>query len=173
MPKKDKKKAKTYSTITTKSGETLKVFEDLEDFNVFLKNGAEDDEYDNIHCQLKYYPPFVLAESHNDPEKIKDTANSNSKKFVRHLNQHVEKHLLKDIRNSLDLPDLKFKDKSKEKTNENMIWNYSDVSQSKINHKKFKIDIRVTANHYNAMVDVDYKTVPIAEIAMEPENTLI
>lgn len=175
MTKKDKKKSKVkVSTIITKSGESLKVFEDLNDFETFIKNAVEDEEYYNMHCQLKYYPPFVLTESHNDPEKIKDTANSNSKKFVRHLHQHVEKRLLKEIKDGMHLNDLKFKNKSKEKTPEKITWFYSD--EAEVNSKKFRIDINVTTNHYNAMVDVDYKTVPILEedqIGMHPPTDAI
>lgn len=157
MTKKDK--APKIATITNKEGEKIKVFEDLQQFETFLKHETEDDEFDNLHCQIKYYPPFVLHESHDDPEKIKDSANSHSKKYVRHLHQHVEKHLLKDIKEALDLPTLKFKDKSKEETFEKITWSYADVTE--YHNKKFKIDIHVTCRHDDAMVDLDYHTIPI------------
>lgn len=160
MAKKDKKKP-NFNTITTKSGETLKVFDDLDTFETFIKNETEDDEFDNVHCQLKYYPPFVLHESRDDPEKIKDTVNCHSKKFVRHLHQHVEKHLLKDIKTALNQPELKFKNKSKEEKFEKITWNYND--ETEINTKKFKIEVEVSCNNAGAMVDVDYKTVPLQQ----------
>ena len=98
MPKSGKKDKKpTYTTTTTKEGEQLKVFEDLETFETFIRNETEDDDFENLHCVCNYYPPFVLHGSHDDPDKIKETENSHNKKFVRHLHQHVEKHLLKDI----------------------------------------------------------------------------
>ncbi|EDO15073.1 hypothetical protein Kpol_411p18 [Vanderwaltozyma polyspora DSM 70294] len=160
MTKKDKKPK--VATITTKSGETLKVFEDLAQFEDFLKHETEDDDdFDNVHCQLKYYPPFVLHEAHDDPEKIKDTANSHSKKYVRHLHQHVEKHLLKEIKEALQLPDLKFKDKSKDEDFEKIVWNYGDTGE--FHDRKFRISISVTCKHDDAMVDLDYKTVPLTE----------
>ncbi|CCF56439.1 hypothetical protein KAFR_0B01400 [Kazachstania africana CBS 2517] len=154
-----KNKGPKYNTIVTKAGESLKVFEDLNDFEVFLKNETEDNEFDKIHCQLKYYPPFILAQAHDDPEKIKETANCHSKKFVRHLHHHVEKHLLKDIRAAVGQPDLKFKNKSKEEQFDKITWNYND--EAECNDRKFNVRIQVSCNNNNAMVDVDYKTDPL------------
>ncbi|QLL32328.1 hypothetical protein HG536_0C04970 [Torulaspora globosa] len=157
MAKKDK--GPKVSTVTTKEGETLKVFEDLNDFETFIKQETEDDSFDNLHCQLRYYPPFVLQEAHNDPEKIANTANCHSKKFVRHLHQHVEKHLLKDIKAAVNLRDLKFRNKSKDESFERIVWHYGEDTE--YHEKKFHIEVGVTCNHDNAMVDVDYKTVPL------------
>lgn len=156
MPKKDSKPK--ISTITTKSGEKVKVFEDLDTFETFVKNSAEDNEFESVHCQLNYYPPFVLHEAHDDLDKIKDTENSHSKKFVRHLHQHVEKHLLKDIGNYFHQP-LKFKDHSKEETFDHICWTYND--EATLNEKHFKLNIEVTCHHDDAMVAVEYKTSPI------------
>lgn len=154
------------TTVVTKTGESLKLFEDLNDFEMFIRNEVEDDEFDNIHCQLKYYPPFVLQDAKDhDPEKIKDTENCHSKKFVRHLHQHVEKHLLKDIKEALQQPTLKFHDKSKDATFEKITWHYGE--QTELHNKKFKVQIDVSCNNDGAMVDVDYKTVPIKEESEE------
>lgn len=161
MTKKEKKDKAKVTMVTTKTGESFRVFDILQDFEAFLKNGKEDDEFENIHCQLKYYPPFIIKEAHDNPDKIKDTANSNSKKYVRHLHQHVEKHLLKDIKAALDFPDLNFKDKSKEKTFEKIVWHYND--QIEQDERKFKIAVAVTCKHDNALVEVDYKTEQIEE----------
>ncbi|CAH01410.1 uncharacterized protein KLLA0_C08063g [Kluyveromyces lactis] len=157
MTKKDK--GPKFANVTTKSGEVVKVFEDLNDFETFIKNETEDEEFDHVHCHLKYYPPFVLHESHEDPEKIKDSANSHSKKFVRHLHQHIEKHLLKDIKERIKLPDLKFKDKAKEESFEHIVWKYNDVTQ--YHGKDFEIHITVECHNDSAIVDVDYLTKPL------------
>ncbi|CAI4404001.1 CRB_1a_G0028580.mRNA.1.CDS.1 [Saccharomyces cerevisiae] len=160
MTKKDKKaKGPKMSTITTKSGESLKVFEDLHDFETYLKGETEDQEFDHVHCQLKYYPPFVLHDAHDDPEKIKETANSHSKKFVRHLHQHVEKHLLKDIKTAINKPELKFHDKKKQESFDRIVWNYGE--EAELNAKKFKVSVEVVCKHDGAMVDVDYRTEPL------------
>ncbi|KAL3231007.1 hypothetical protein RNJ44_00646 [Nakaseomyces bracarensis] len=158
MAKKEKKPK--VATMTTKSGETLKVFEELGDFETFLRGEVEDNEFDHVHCKARYYPPFVLHQSHDDPEKIKDTENSHNKKFVRHLHQHVEKHLLKDIRELFGDPNLKFKSKSKDESFEKITWHYSD--ESELNDKRFKIDVDVTCTHDGALVDVDYRTQPLS-----------
>lgn len=158
MGKKDK--GPKVSTITTKAGETLKVFEDLDDFEMFIKNETEDDDFDHVHCRLKYFPPFVMHESHDDPDKIKDTANCHSKKFVRHLHQHVEKHLLKDIKERIRQPGLKFKDKGKEETFDHIRWSYNDVAN--YHEKDFEIHVTVECHNDSAMVDVDYLTRPFA-----------
>ncbi|CCF60703.1 hypothetical protein KAFR_0L00950 [Kazachstania africana CBS 2517] len=157
MAKKDNKPK--FSTVLTKSGESLKVFEDLDTFETYLKNEIEDDEFDNVHIQVNYYPPFVMHKNHDDPEKIKDTENSHSKKFVRHLHQHVEKHLLKDIKNALHQPDLKFRDKNKDESFEKITWHYGD--ETEVNSRKFKLAVDVTCVHNDAMVSVDYKTMPV------------
>lgn len=159
MAKKEKKRV---STMSTKSGETLKVFEELGDFENFLRGEVEDNEFDHVHVKARYYPPFVLHQSHDDPEKIKDTENCHSKKFVRHLHQHVEKHLLTDIREMFRDPNLKFKNKSKEVTFDRITWHYAD--ESELNAKRFRIEVDVTCTNSGALVNVDYKTQPMAAV---------
>ncbi|CAR21210.1 Respiratory growth induced protein 1 [Lachancea thermotolerans] len=161
MTKKDKKPK--ISTIVTKEGDTVKVFEDLDTFETFIKNETEDEEFDHVNCHLKYYPPFVLHESHEDPEKIKETVNSHNRKFVRHLHQHVEKHLLKDIRERLQLPQLKFNDKSKEETPDHIVWRYNQ--RANFHERDFDIHVTVECHHDSALVDVDYLTVPVPAVA--------
>ncbi|QLG73870.1 hypothetical protein HG535_0F03810 [Zygotorulaspora mrakii] len=154
-----KNKGPKVTTITTKEGEALKVFEDLKDFETFIKQETEDNDFDDLHCRLKYYPPFVLHEAHDDPEKISDTANCHSKKFVRHLHQHVEKHLLKDLKEAIQTPSLKFSEKSKQETFDKIVWHYGDNAE--YHNKKFHINLDVTCTHDSALVDIDYKTMPI------------
>ncbi|KAG0671031.1 Respiratory growth induced protein 1 [Maudiozyma exigua] len=170
--KKGKAKGPKVNTITTKDGESVKVFEDMNDFETYLKNETEDNEFDNVHCKLKYYPPFVMRGTHDDPEKIKDTANCHSKKYVRHLKQHVEKHLLKDIKDSLQNPNIKFNTKTKNETFDTLTWKYED--ETEINSKKFKIDVEICCHNNGALVDVDYKTGPIiTTMNNEPEESII
>lgn len=157
MAKKEKKPK--FTNVVTKEGTELKVFEDLETFETFIKNETEDDDFENLNCQVNYYPPFVLHHAHDDPEKIKDSENSHNKKFVRHLHQHVEKHVLKDLKECLNLPDMKFHDKNKEETFEKITWHYGEDAQ--IKEKKFHISVDVTCHHDDAMVCVDYKTQPL------------
>lgn len=163
---KKKDKGPKMSLGTTKSGEQFKLFEDLTDFETYLKNETEDNEFDNLFCKLKYYPPFVLKDAKSDPEKIQEKVNCHSKKFVRHLNQHVEKHLLKDINEALlqDV-DLKFKNKSKDKQVNKMTWFYND--EREINNKKFKVDLQISCNNEGAMVEVEYRTTPVNNIVVD------
>lgn len=158
MPNKKDKKPKV-TTVVNKDGESVKVFEDLETFETFIKNETEDENFGNLHCQLSYYPPFVLHANHDDPEKIKDTENSHNKKFVRHLHQHVEKHLLKDIKEALRLPNMKFHDKNKDEQFDKITWHYAESTE--LESKKFRVNVDVTCHHDDAKVEVDYKTVPI------------
>lgn len=153
-----KSKGPKVTTVTNKKGETVQVFETLEDFETFIKQETEDDEFDHIHCVLNYYPPFVLQHSHNDPEKISEQNNCHSKKFVRHLHQHVEKHLLKDLAVALQSPDLKFGNKSKDQSFEKVVWLYND--DASYHDKPFHVAVEVTARHDDALVNVDYRTTP-------------
>ncbi|SCU80017.1 LAFA_0B07030g1_1 [Lachancea sp. 'fantastica'] len=169
MTKKDKKSKVT--TVITKEGESIKVFEDLDSFELYIKNETEDDDFDHVRCRLKYIPPFVLHESHEDPERIKDSVNSHSRKFVRHLHQHVEKHLLKDITDRLQIPTLKFKDKSKVETPDNIVWRYNEHAQ--YHSREFDIHVSVQCHHDSAMVDVDYLTEPTRPAVQTPVATSV
>ncbi|KAH3902752.1 uncharacterized protein SCDLUD_000340 [Saccharomycodes ludwigii] len=159
---KHNKKEPNVETVITKSGEKIKVFDDLAQFETYIKNETEDEEFDSVHCRVKYYPPFVLHEAHDDPEKIKETENSHSKKFVRHLHQHIEKHLLKDIKTSAGIPDLKFKDKSEHKLPDQITWKFNDKTE--YHGKPFEIHISATCYGDSAIVDVDYMTLPIKSL---------
>ncbi|CCK69909.1 uncharacterized protein KNAG_0D01570 [Huiozyma naganishii CBS 8797] len=171
MPKGNKKvKGPKVNTVITKQGEELKVFEDLGDFETYLKNETDDDEFDNQHCQVRYYPPFILQETKNgDPERIKDTANCHSKKFVRHLHHHVEKHLLKEIGAALTLDNLKFTDKSKDAQFDKVTWHYVE-KDCFVKDRNFTLQVDVSCTNDTAMVDVDYRTVPVREPPAEEQQ---
>lgn len=157
-----KNKGSKVSTVTNKQGEIFQMFESLKDFETFIKQETEDDEFDRIHCMLNYYPPFVLQRAHDDPEQISEQNNCHSRKFVRHLHQHVEKHLLKDLAVALQSPNLKFNDKSKDQSFEKIIWTYND--DASYHDKPFHVKVDVTARREDALVNVDYRTTP-AKIA--------
>ena len=172
MPnKKSKVKGPKVNTIITREGESVKIFEDMNDFGTYLKNETEDNEFDHVHCKLKYYPPFIMRGAHDDPDKIKDTANCHSRKYVRHLKQHVEKHLLKDIGQSLQNPELRFNNKSKQESFDTVTWKYED--ETELNQKKFKIDVEIRCHNNGALVDVDYKTGPIISNNEAPSESII
>lgn len=158
MGKKDKQKK------VRKSDGQLQEFEDLESFEQFLKDEKEDHEYLNAHAHIHYLPPFVLHESHNDPEKVKDSQNRKNKKFVRHLHQHVEKHLLNEIKQSSGL-DLQFKKPETLEDFDTITWKYTDDSNHGLNDDdgKFKVEVSVKCNSNNAYVDVNYNTLPITD----------
>ncbi|GMM55373.1 Rgi2 protein [Maudiozyma humilis] len=163
--KKNKSKGPKSTVVTLKNGESVKVFEDMHDFETYLRNETEDNEFDHIHCKLQYYPPFVLRGAHDDLDRIKDTDNCHSRKYVRHLKQHVEKHLLRDIGGSLNHPELRFGNKSKQQSFDTVSWKYGD--ETELNCRKFKIDVEVACHNNGAMVDVDYKTGPVEEEQQE------
>ncbi|KAH3670415.1 hypothetical protein OGAPHI_000930 [Ogataea philodendri] len=75
----------------------VKTFDDLLAFEQDLAHETWDNEYDNFRLELRYLPPFILSSIHNNLEQIKPTMNSRSKKFVRHLNHHIKRHLLTEI----------------------------------------------------------------------------
>lgn len=138
----------------------LQEFEDLDAFTQFLSDEIEDDEYFNSHVHLKYIPPFVMHESHNDVEKIKDSQNSKNKKFVRHLHHHIERHLLKDIQDKLGF-DKEFENLGKFNDNNEIKWVYEDeVVGSGMDHD-YKVKVEVKCHSDNAFVDVNYDTYEI------------
>ncbi|KAH3659911.1 hypothetical protein OGATHE_005956 [Ogataea polymorpha] len=75
----------------------LRKFDDIVAFEQYLKDETWDNEFDYFHLKVNYLPPFVLHSIHDNPEKIKPTMNSRSRKFVRHLGHHIKRHLLSEI----------------------------------------------------------------------------
>lgn len=156
MAKKDKQLKKKVRSLGK-----LQEFDDLPSFEQFLKDEREDNDFCNAHAHINYIPPFVLAESHNDPEKIKDSQNRKNKKFVRHLHQHVEKHLLKEIKSSIGL-DLNLKNVETVEEFDTLEWKYVDDGLHGLNETEgdFKVEVNVKCNSNGAYIDVDYKTTP-------------
>jgi hypothetical protein len=157
MAKKDKQQKKRI-----RQGEIAE-FEDLSSFEQFLKDEKEDDELSNAHAHIQYFPPFVLAESHNDPERIKDSQNRKNKKFVRHLHQHVEKHLLMDIKQSTGM-DLHFGKPQTVEDFDTITWKYLDETDHGMGADgNFKVQVVVKCDSNGAAVDVCYDTIPMEQ----------
>ncbi|KAH3679989.1 hypothetical protein WICPIJ_008465 [Wickerhamomyces pijperi] len=134
-------------------------FEDLETFEKFLRDEKEDNEFNHCHAHINYIPPFVMHESHNDPEKIKDSQNRKNKKFVRHLHQHVEKHLLKEIVENSGLQ-LKFGKPQIMEDFDTLQWKYVDDGDHGLGEEfeHFTVEVDVKCNSNGAAIDVNYNT---------------
>jgi hypothetical protein len=161
MAKKDKQqKQKKF-----RAGETAE-FEDLSTFEQYLKDEREDNDLANAHAHIQYFPPFVLAESHNDPERIKDCQNRKNKKFVRHLHQHVEKHLLTEIKECSGM-DLRFGKPETIEDFDTITWKYMDASDHGMGADgNFKVQVVVKCDSNGAAIDVKYDTIPMEEAMM-------
>ena len=54
---------------------TIKEFDELEQFESFVRDETWDNDFDYFHGRLHYYPPFVMKSCQNNLEKIKPTMN--------------------------------------------------------------------------------------------------
>lgn len=148
---------------------SIREFDDLEQFEQFVRDETWDNEFDYFHAKLVYYPPFVLKECHNDLDKIKSTSNKNSKKFKRQLNHHVKNHLFKDLEKCSGYP-LSFENVGMEETMDKVVWKYNDSTNHGFDEdaeqldRKWNVDVEVKCNNENAMVEVDYKSLPKMEL---------
>jgi hypothetical protein len=144
----------------------IREFEDLESFEQFVRDETWDNEFDYFHAKLNYYPPFVLKQCHDNLDKIKPTANKNSSKFRRQLTHHVKNHLFKDLEKCSGYP-LNFDNVGVEESPNKIVWKYSDHTdhgfdpeeEDKYN-RHWNIDVEVCCNNENAIVEVDYKSMP-------------
>lgn len=162
--KKGKKGKKSKNNKIMKN-KKLREFEDLESFQNFLKMESLDDYDNEVHATLNYYPPFVLQSCHNDPEKIKISMNKNNKKFVRHLSQHVNRHLMHDIveqeNSSVFKEPSHLRNVDKIDAFDKLLWLYEDENDhvSTSGHK-FKVKMDVECHNEDAKVSVHYDAVP-------------
>lgn len=140
-------------------------FDDLEEFKSFLKLESLSDYDEKVHAKLKYYPPFVMSSCHNDPEKIKPSMNKNNKKFVRHLSQHVNKHLIHDIEENSDfLEKMDMAANQEETTFDKLVWHYVDrKTHRSASGNKFRVEMDVECHNDDASVSVDYRAFPVFE----------
>ncbi|KAH3672801.1 hypothetical protein WICMUC_004023 [Wickerhamomyces mucosus] len=165
MAKKDKQLKKKVRALGQ-----LQEFDDLQTFEQFLKDEMEDAEFSNAHAHVNYVPPFVLAASHNDVEKIKDSQNRKNKKFVRHLHQHVEKHLLTEIKESSGM-DLKFGKPEVKEDFDTITWKYVDATNHGLGDEgNFRVEVDVKCYSDGAAIDVNYHTIPLVSAVDDDVN---
>lgn len=145
----------------------VREFDELDQFEAFVRDETWDNDFDYFHGRLNYYPPFVLKECSNNLEKIKPTSNKNSKKFRRHLQQHIEKHLFKDLEKCCGY-ELNFEKADIVETPDKLTWKFTDQSDhgfSKEEEDKFgrhwKLEMSVTCSNESALVEIDYQAIPI------------
>lgn len=145
----------------------IREFEDLTSFESFVRDETWDNEYDYYHARLSYYPPFVLKECHDDLDKIKPTCNKNSSKFKRNLQHHIKNHLLKDLQKCCGY-ELNMDKVDTIETPKKITWRFKDESdhgftkeEEDKNDRHWKLELEISCNNENAMVEVDYKAVPI------------
>lgn len=141
----------------------LRKFEDLDLFKNFLKMESLADYEDKVHAQVNYFPPFVMQSCRNDPERIKPSMNKNNKKFVRHLNQHVSKHLINDIKVNSEFGDaMEFKNLESQDTFDKLVWHFEDLNEHEgPSGKKFKVAMDIECHNDDANVFIDYKAIPL------------
>lgn len=145
----------------------MREFEDITAFESYIRDETWDNDFDYIHAHLKYIPPFIMKECHDNLDKIKPTANKNSRKFKRNLQHHIKRHLMKDMQICSGY-DMDFKKVAVDETPKKMTWKFEDVTdhgflqeEEDLFDRHWKLELEVTCNNENAMVDVDYKAIPI------------
>ncbi|EGW32914.1 uncharacterized protein SPAPADRAFT_60258 [Spathaspora passalidarum NRRL Y-27907] len=145
----------------------IREFDELEQFEAFVRDETWDNEFDYFHGRLNYYPPFVMKECQNNPEKIKTTTNSNSKKFRRNLQHHVKNHLVKDLERCCGY-ELNFDKAEVVEAPGKVTWKFRDHSDhgfSKEEEDKYNrhwtLELDVSCNSESALVEVDYKAIPL------------
>ncbi|KAG7764613.1 hypothetical protein KL946_003293 [Ogataea haglerorum] len=142
----------------------LRKFDDIVAFEQYLKDETWDNEFDYFHLKVNYLPPFVLHSIHDNPEKIKPTMNSRSRKFVRHLGHHIKRHLLSEI-NYYTGVNYNFEKAVVEHRPDGTILfhlhDYSDHGYGEETDKynrHWKVDLDVKCNPENPYVEVDMKS---------------
>ncbi|ANZ73644.1 BA75_01125T0 [Komagataella pastoris] len=140
----------------------FKKFDDLEMFETYLKGESWDNDFDFLHARLDYYPPFIRNEIHDDPEKIKPTMNNRSKKFVRNLHHHVDKHLLKQINDMVGI-EYKFKREEEKLPDGRLIWRYKDESDHGFEglDRRWAVEVDVECSPNDPTVIVDMRSIPL------------
>ncbi|KAI5965172.1 RGI1 [Candida pseudojiufengensis] len=144
-----------------------RTFDDLTEFEAYIYTQTMSGDYDYTHAVLNYYPPFILKECQNNLEKIKPTNNKNSKKFKRNLQHHIQKHLIKDLEKCCGY-ELNFDKGEIIETSNKLIWKFKDESdhgfskeEEDLYDRHWKLELEVSCTNESAMVDVEYKSIPI------------
>lgn len=148
-------------------------FESLDDFERYIMDESWDNEFDKLNIHLKYLPPFIMTEIHGNEEKIKPPMNSLNKKFRRHLQHHIQRHLLPDIKRMAGI-EYHF-DKDGEEVVPNMYgtssvhkWHYKDESNHGFEEDEYKnrdhwvVQLDVESNSSNPWISIDFKAEPVS-----------
>ncbi|CAI5758065.1 unnamed protein product [Candida verbasci] len=145
----------------------IKEFDDLEQFEAFIRDETWDNDFDYCHGKLHYYPPFVLKSCQSNTEKIKDTMNKNSKKFRRDLQHHIKKHLIKDLEKCCGY-ELNFDKGEIIETPNKLTWKFKDYTdhgfskeEEDLYNRHWHLELDVSCTNDSAMVDVEYKSTPV------------
>lgn len=158
-------------------------FENLDDFEKYIMDESWDNEFDNLNIHVKYLPPFIVSQTHGNEDKIKPQMNSLNKKFRRHLQHHVKRHLLPDI-NKMAGIDYQFS-KADQETIPNMYgtssvhkWHFKDSSNHGFDEAEYqarnhwKVEVDIESNSSNPWIDVTYKAISEAPSDNIPPNVV-
>ena len=142
-------------------------FDDLMAFEGFIRDETWDNDFDYCHAHLTYYPPFIMKEVHNNLDKIKPTMNKNSRKFKRNLQHHIKKHLMHDMETCSGFK-MDFNKVGMVETPTKVKWRFEDMGDHGFSKEEedmygrhWKLELEVTCNNENPLVEVDYKATPI------------
>lgn len=158
-------------------------FENLEDFERYIMDESWDNEFDNLNIHVKYLPPFIVNQTKGNEDKIKPQMNSLNKKFRRHLQHHVKRHLLPDIKKMSGI-DYDFS-KDSEELVPNMYgtssvhkWHFKDETNHGFDASEFKlrdhwtVEVDIEANSSNPWIDVTYKCMSDTPIEAVPADVV-
>lgn len=146
-------------------------FDNLEQFENYIKDESWDNEYDNLDVHLKYLPPFIMHEIHDNEENIKPQMNCLNKKFRRQLQHHFVKHLIPDISKMAGV-DYKFAKAQEEQvsnaygTSTVYRWHFEDESNHGFEEEEYQIrnhwkaELDIESNSSDPFVSVSFKCVP-------------
>lgn len=145
-------------------------FESLDDFERYIMDESWDNEFDNLNIHVKYLPPFIVNQTKGNEDKIKPQMNSLNKKFRRHLQHHVKRHLLPDI-NRMTGIDYEFtKDNEEKVLNEYgsssvYKWHFKDDSNHGFDESEFgkrdhwRVEVGIESNSNDPWINVTYRSI--------------
>lgn len=145
----------------------LREFDDLRSFEAFIRDETWDNDFDYINAHLRYYPPFIMKECHDNLEKIKPTMNKNSRKFKRNLQHHIKRHLIQEMQLCGGYP-MEFKKIALDEKPNKITWKFEDSTDHGFDpeeenqfNRHWRLELDVSCNNENALVDVEYRAIPL------------